>query len=55
MQEVNQLLGKRVVYKDLYGDVALGVLGDIQQSGSRYLELGFTITETGEEAICYDL
>ena len=40
------LLGSAVVYKDCWGDVVIGVLGNIQAAHGRARDVQFTIVET---------
>ena len=46
MDALRGLLGSTVVYKDCWGDVVIGVLGNIQAAHGRARDVQFTIVET---------
>ena len=46
MDALRGLLGSAVVYKDCWGDVVIGVLGNIQAAHSRARDVQFTVVET---------
>ena len=46
MDALRGLLGSAVVYKDCWGDVVIGVLGNIQAAHGRARDVQFTIVET---------
>ena len=46
MDALRGLLGSAVVYKDCWGDVVIGVLGNIQAAHGRARDVQFTVVET---------
>ena len=46
MDALRGLLGSAVVYKDCWGDVVVGMLGNIQAAHGRARDVQFTVVET---------